>query len=231
MCALRAFTLVDLLVSIAVVAVLLALFAPALSGVREATRRVVCSSNVRQIGLGLAMYQHMYTEHLPDSAYAAKITNPAGIPQAMMKLRITSFRDWDGLGHLYAGDFLDAPGVFYCPSHHGNFPSRQYAESWNSGVGQIVGNYHYRGERPPIVTTTDAATRPGQALVADGMASRLDFNHVTGCNVLRIDLSLHWYNDTDGSLLASLSPTLLPESLPDSGIPRAWQTLDGVGDR
>lgn len=218
------FSIIDVLVSISVIAVLLSILAPSLAGVRETTRRVICSSNIRQLGLGLAMYQDMYRDALPDSYYATKLDNPHANPQEMMTLRRTDFHEWEGLGHLYANDFLDASGVFYCPSHHGHYPAARFSEAWISGVGRIVSNFHYRG--PPIrASRTSTAGAPTNALIADGMATRLDFNHTVGTNVLRQDLSVHWYADTNRSLFLSLPEELEGGAAGD--IPGAWETLDG----
>ncbi len=52
----RAFTLIELLVSISILFTLVAVAAPALSGARGASQRVVCLSNLRQVGASAYHY-------------------------------------------------------------------------------------------------------------------------------------------------------------------------------
>ena len=52
----RAFTLVELLVVIAVLAVLASLILPALARSKDSARRIQCVSNIRQLGLAAMMY-------------------------------------------------------------------------------------------------------------------------------------------------------------------------------
>jgi len=59
---LGAFTLIELLVVIAIIAILAAILFPVFAHAREKARQAVCSSNTRQLGMGLAMYIADYDE-------------------------------------------------------------------------------------------------------------------------------------------------------------------------
>ncbi|HLL91071.1 MAG TPA: type II secretion system protein [Tepidisphaeraceae bacterium] len=63
----RAFTLVELLVCVAIIAVLVGLIAPALNKARRAADATACLSNLRQIGIAMHEYVIEHRGYLPGS--------------------------------------------------------------------------------------------------------------------------------------------------------------------
>jgi prepilin-type N-terminal cleavage/methylation domain-containing protein/prepilin-type processing-associated H-X9-DG protein len=74
----RAFTLVELLVVIGIIALLISILLPALGNVRESSRSIACQSNLRQSGQALLMYANDHGGMLPYVGDWA--ANTAGLP-------------------------------------------------------------------------------------------------------------------------------------------------------
>jgi len=153
----RAFTLVELLVVIAVIAILLALLLPAMQNSRKTAVRVVCLSQLRQLMVATMAYT-------ADNNATYPWRNPSsGYPHQMK--RTTNLRY--NLYPPFVKPYLGGNTLLFCPAMGGpgtNAPdaevewvSRQYyvwpypGGFWASGVPQPVGQdkaYNLNGRNP-----------------------------------------------------------------------------------
>ncbi len=95
----RGLSLVELLVSLAVIAVMMGLLLPAIQGVRESARRVACSNNLRQIGLATHNYLAAM-RRVPPSFCVARWQVGNGLGNSWSaQARILPYFEQDGVVH------------------------------------------------------------------------------------------------------------------------------------
>lgn len=73
----NAFTLVELLVVVAIIGLLVGLLLPAVQAAREAARRLQCSNNLRQMGIAMHNYESSYRVFPHGGAGSVSLTHPA----------------------------------------------------------------------------------------------------------------------------------------------------------
>src|SRR5277367_830513 len=114
----RAFTLIEMLVVLAIVGIVAALLLPALARTREAGRTTACLSNLHQIGLGLQIYVQDNQNLMPvmyDRSTNSAVTNGPSI-----NIVLLSFVSGNS-------------NVFRCPSDFENlYQLTGSSYSWNS---------------------------------------------------------------------------------------------------
>jgi prepilin-type N-terminal cleavage/methylation domain-containing protein/prepilin-type processing-associated H-X9-DG protein len=116
------FTLIELLVVIAIIVILAAILFPVFTRARENARRASCQSNLKQIAVGMFMYNQDYDSRLPQLAVNdianVSTTNPFGWADAIQP-------------------YLKSTQIFQCPSETAPPP-----DSSGSYATQITGgNY------------------------------------------------------------------------------------------
>src|SRR5215207_7164046 len=124
----HAFTLVELLVVIGIIAVLVSLLLPALNRAREAANRAQCLSNLHQIGIMLNMYANQYKDKIPLGFSTAAGATATGNTHFLSRSATTAANaEQDqlvpksrlvGLGILMRANILkEGSGqVMFCPS-------------------------------------------------------------------------------------------------------------------
>lgn len=114
----RGFTVIELLVVISIMGMLLAILVPGLLVARERARGIICTGNLRGLGLVLEIYVDENDGWLPaaeprDKDDAASRDNWYLNPELMECMNITAQRDADG---LIVGPAAEGT-ILVCPSH------------------------------------------------------------------------------------------------------------------
>lgn len=116
-----AFTLIELLVVISIIALLIAILIPALSAARAAARKVACSSDLRQLMIGVIAYSGDFKESLPLANWGPAAIRPGWLYGPGVGLGVG--KEWQPedrrTGALFR--YLNADDVYRCPSHNPPF--------------------------------------------------------------------------------------------------------------
>ena len=150
------FSLIELLVAIAIIALLAALLFPALASARERARRAGCKNNIRQFLLAAHLYGGDYLERLPSGLSELGNGSDEHIPILSTRTRLALLK------------YTVTPQILHCPGLGKPFNP---VEGWfEYGYGFVIG-YNYLGGHTntpwPQLTPGIATWASPQTLAAD----------------------------------------------------------------
>lgn len=179
----KGFTLIELLVVIAIIGILASILFPVFARARENARRASCQSNLKQIGLGIAMYTQDYDNRLVagflQDGTTTIYTYPSGAASAI------------GAWYLALYPYVKNWELFNCPSEDstlyysstkGRATAFTYAYNYRYPIGSTAINTANRGVDMGYGGTVGGALlsaiedTAGTIMMVDGSSYLVQFN-------------------------------------------------------
>jgi prepilin-type N-terminal cleavage/methylation domain-containing protein/prepilin-type processing-associated H-X9-DG protein len=187
----RGFTLIEILVVVAIIGLLAAILFPVFARARENARRTSCASNLKQLGLGIMQYIQDYDETYPCVYLWAA----------------------DSQGRYWTHDiypYVKSTQVYVCPSSNANgkFDINNLGQAQTSVRYGMNNNAFGSGTTQP--TKAAQITQPAQLLMLTDTENRItgwnsfmsdvgnhtmSFRHFEGANVAFVDGHVKWLKE------------------------------------
>lgn len=160
----QGFTLVELLVTVGIVALLVGLLVPAVGSLRRASLETRCRSNLRQMAIALGSYLNTNDEHYPISSHTTgSVADPAAWMQSLES-------------HGFRGDVRRCPADPFALDRPTSYATNTYFEPLVAGIdldpftgeplpGGRTSAVSRLAQVPHPVTTFWAIETPGSGLI------------------------------------------------------------------
>lgn len=187
-------TLIEMLVVIAIIAILAAIFSPTVGMMQERSRRMQCKTNLREIGLAVKSYMDNHNDAF---------------------VSVPSYNLFGSIADKYREEAQGAYSLFFCPSQDKDLPSLddEFAEnlSFPSSSNRWT-TYEFNGYLNGAINTHQYIEDPSIcAYVYDYPFYNEQYNPHgdAGVNVLYMDWHVEWLPSEDYGLDGGTTFTLL----------------------
>ncbi len=217
----KAFTLLEILVTISIISLLIGILLPSLRRVRQSAADLQCLSRVRSLYLAHVEYIHNYL-------YFPPLNNDEDDGAWQYNYLIYDGRDYDqNFGALVNAGIIDDVTILFCPVqddpyHSLNTPLNSWPARDNLDVrAGYARRYHLSG-------MTLAQAGNSRAMLADifHLTSVIETAHKRGVNVMYTDGHGRWVNAPKIMLDNELGHPFDP--LDNSIVRKIWKKLDGA---
>lgn len=207
----RAFTLVELLVVLAIIAILLALLLPAVQKVRESAARIKCANNLKQIGLALHLHHDAYgcfptggtTYTLPPTYTASGYPAATTQQNAGWAFQILPYIEQGNLHRDQAHVLVTPVPLYFCPSRRAPTTTTFFGRAVIDYAGAGTPGSEYWSSGPYYGTIVKNPGRVDVYGISDGTSNTLVIGekrlnptlYATGCGSDNEGYTDGWDND------------------------------------